>query len=104
MNETETQHLLHKVDRRDKIVRAIEVVILFVLAIVVFVTLLRLQSVIDQNQVNALQARKANIERQKETQDYIKCVLLLRYDTTPEELATRKGAEKALDRCASTNN
>lgn len=45
--------------------------------------------------------REANIHRQNETNAYIKCILLLRYDH-PElnEKSTREEVVTALDKCA----
>lgn len=44
--------------------------------------------------------REAQVKREVQTQEYIKCILLLQFDVSPEALKTREGAEKALDRCA----
>jgi hypothetical protein len=45
-------------------------------------------------------ARQQNIERQEQLKSYIKCIVLIRYDHTPESLTTREGVESALDGCA----
>lgn len=47
------------------------------------------------------EARKANIARQKNLEDYFKCLSVLKFDVSAEELTTRDGVIKALDSCAS---
>lgn len=101
--ETPNQELLSRVDRRDKLVRGVELAILFIIVLFNIFLGLRIQSVIDQNQADVLRAREANIQRQVELKDYIKCVLIIRFDYTPEELATKEGVTKALDTCAKTS-
>lgn len=49
---------------------------------------------------STLEARKANVSRQLQLSDQIKCLALIRFDVKPEVLATRKGTEAALDKCA----
>ena len=44
--------------------------------------------------------RDSQVKREVETQEYIKCIVLLRFEVTPEQIATKEGAEKALDSCA----
>jgi hypothetical protein len=100
---TKGEALLRKVDRRDKVMRLAEIAILFALVLFNVFTAVRLQNVIDQNQADTLQAREANIARQDELKDYIKCVLLIRYDVPPEHLTTRDGAEQSLDTCAANS-
>lgn len=98
--DSPAQKMLNKADR--SIHRAIigGIVMLFVVAALNVFAAVRLQYIIDKNQEDVIQARQANIERQSEQKDYIKCVLLLRFDATPQQLATREGASKALDECA----
>ncbi len=97
---TPAQVKLNQLDRRDKIVRAVELFVL--LAVVLFNVFLglRLQQVIDENNRATVEARMANIERQGELKDYVKCVILIGFDNTPEQLATREGTEAALIKCA----
>lgn len=59
------------------------------------------QTIINNNQAGTLQARKDNIQRQKDLNGYIKCLVLLRYDRpdiTPA--SSRQDTESALDNCA----
>lgn len=102
--ETNTQRTLKKIDDRNK--RTVIVVIVVLLAATIFGVFLnlKLQQVIDRNQEEARQARAANIDRQGEMKNYIKCILLIRFDSTPEALATRGGAEAALNACAAAKS
>lgn len=61
----------------------------------------QIQSIINNNQKSTLEARGANVQRQVELKNYIKCILLIRYDN-PNLTATspRADTELALDRCA----
>lgn len=100
---TKGEALLRKVDRRDRLMRAIELGVLFALVLFNIFISIRLQTIINQNQTEALQAREANTARQNELKDYIKCVLLLRFDAPPEQLVDRDGVEGALDTCAANS-
>lgn len=51
-------------------------------------------------QDSTIQARKDNIRRQQDNEDYIKCLVLVKFDVPPEQLTTRDGVAKALDDCA----
>lgn len=101
--ESANERLIQKVDRRDKQMRIAETLMLLALTIFNVFTAVRLQQVISQNQANTLEARQQNIQRQNQLQGYIKCILLLRYNATPESLATLEGAEAALDACAKSS-
>lgn len=57
-------------------------------------------SVNAQNKKATLDARAANAQRQQGLKDYIKCLSLLRFDYTPEQLTTKNDVSKALDSCA----
>lgn len=60
------------------------------------------QQIIQDNQRSTLEARKANIARQSQQTDYIKCIVLITYDH-PEYLTTRPTRDQisaALDNCA----
>lgn len=93
MPETSSERLLKKIERKDTIIRSVQLIVLtFISVFNIFFA------------VQTLDARQANIQRQDELKDYIKCILLIRYDSTPEQLATRKGGEAALDHCASADN
>ncbi len=60
-----------------------------------------LQEIINSNQRSALEARKANAVRQTEIKDYVKCIVLLRYDNpTLKADSPRTDVEAALDKCA----
>lgn len=98
--ESPAQQFLARVDARDKMARAAGIAILLALVVFNVFTAIRLQNVIDQNQRDTLEARQANTARQNELKDYIKCVLLIRYDVPAEALTTRDGVEAALDACA----
>ncbi len=96
------QEALERVDRRDRLVRAIELFVFTCLVVFNVLIGVGILKVIDQNQKDALvRSEQASLDR-KEQKDYIKCVLLIRFDTPPEDLTTRKGVEKALDACAAT--
>lgn len=100
--QSPTQKLLVKVDKRDKLVRTIEIAMLLVFGVFSVFLAIRLQFVIDQNQRDSLRrSHQAQIDR-SETKDYIKCILLIKYDTPAEQLTSREGTEKALDLCANS--
>jgi len=62
---------------------------------------LLVQSIIVDNQRSAVEARKTNAQRQTEIKDYVKCIVLLRYDNpTLTTNSPRADTEAALDRCA----
>lgn len=98
--DSPAQKMLKKVDRRSFVAVVFGIGLLLIVTVFNVFTAVRLQYIIDKNQEDTLQARDANVDRQEELQGYIKCVLLLRFDTTPEQFATREGASKALDDCA----
>lgn len=100
IKDSPAQEFIRTVDKRDKVIRVIEVVCLLALALFSLYTSIRLQYVIDQNNAATVDARQANVARQDELKDYIKCVLLIRYVVPPEDLADYDGAEEALDTCA----
>lgn len=62
---------------------------------------LQVKQLIVENQRSTLQARQANVERQQDLQNYVKCLTLLRFDN-PElgPQSTRSQVESALDKCA----
>lgn len=98
--ESPAQKTLAKIDARDKVIRLIELTIVFALVIFNLFVGLRLQNVIDQNQA-------ASIERSHEAQadrdsikSYIKCVLLIRFNNDPSTLVTKQAVSEALDACA----
>lgn len=94
------QEALAKIDNRDKLVRAVEItILLFVVAFNIFLGL-RIQSVIDQNQRDAKARSEAAQQDRNEQKDYIKCVLLIKFDDPPADLTTKVGTSKALDACA----
>lgn len=98
-----SQDLISKVDRRDKLVRGVE---LFVLACVVGFNIflgLRLQQVINQNNASTVAARQQNIDRQNDLKNYIKCLSLVRFNQPPVDLSSKTAVSKALDQCAQTN-
>lgn len=98
--DTPVQELIKKTDRQVGRAVYFSVAILVLLTIFNVVTAVRLQTVINQNQKDALTARQANIDRQGELKDYVKCVLLISFDVPKDQLTTRQGTEKALDHCA----
>lgn len=102
--QSPSQALIAKVDKRDKLVRIIEVAILMTVVVFNVFVGLRIQTVIDNNNAATVQARKDNVERETQSQQYIKCIVLLRFNTTPMALQTKAGVEKALDACASEIN
>lgn len=97
------QEFITKVDARDRAVRGFEIAVLFVLVIFNIFSAIRLQNVIDQNQSDALVRSQTASQERQESKDYIKCILLIRYDTPAEKLTTRDGTEAALDACAKSS-
>lgn len=98
---SENELKLRQLEARDRKLRIFQVVVLLGIVMFNIFTAIRLQNVIDRNQANAVEARKSNIARQDELKNYIKCIILLRYDNTnlgPD--SPRKDVETALDRCA----
>lgn len=95
-----SQELIKKVDDRDKLVRAIEVVILLVVVAFNIFLGLRLQSVVDTNRLEAEQRAMTAGGDSNENKRYLKCLALIRFDAPPEDLTTREGMSKALDNCA----
>lgn len=101
IDKSPSQDFIGKVDRRDKLMRIIEVFMLLVIVLFNVFFGLRLQSVINKNNQTATDSRKTNAQRQNEIQDYIKCVVLIRFDDPPlPATATREETSKALDECA----
>lgn len=91
---------LQKLDRRDKLMRVFEVIVLAGLVVFSVFNQMRLQQIITQNEKNSNAARQIIINQQEEAEGYIKCVLLIRFTHTAADLATKEGASKALDDCA----
>ena len=98
--DSPAQQTLQKLDHRDRFIRTVEIFILILVVVFNIFLGVRLQQVINNNQIETVAARQANIKRQQDLEQYIKCVLLIRYDVPPEQLTTRKGTEAALDKCA----
>lgn len=101
---SDAQKFIIKTDRRDKLVRGIEVfILLIVVAFNIFLGV-RLNQVIDQNQKDTLvRAAQASQDRD-ELKGYIKCLVLLRFDVPAEQLTARDGVASALDACAVANS
>ncbi len=94
--KSDSQKFIDRVERRDKMVKIFEVIILFgLVAFNVFTVI--------QNQRSALERSAIATQERAETKEYIKCVLLIRFDVPEKELTTREGAEKALDDCAKSS-
>lgn len=100
--QSPAQETLAKIDKRDQRIRIIELTIVFAMVIINLFVLLRLQQVIDQNNRATIEARQQNIERQNDQKNYIKCVLLIRFNEPPVDLTTKSSVSKALDQCAQT--
>ncbi len=112
MEESEYDNAIQSVDKILKPLLVLTViyviVIMTVIAWKVFVVANKIdnnvsqtQTIINNNQAGALQARKDNIQRSDESKGYIKCLLLLKYDRpdiTPA--SSRADTEAALDNCA----
>lgn len=63
----------------------------------------RTQSIIMTNQSSTVEARKANVKRQENIKNYVKCITLARFDN-PELVSptvTKQQVSDALDKCAS---
>lgn len=101
--ESVGKNTLRKIEHRSSQLMTIAIILLVTVSGFNVWSSIRLQQVIDENNTTTVQARKVNIQRQNELKDYIKCVLLIRFDVPPDQLSTRKGAEKALDICATNN-
>lgn len=102
--EPQGEKLLTKLDRRDRVTRGLEVVVLLILMAINIFGLFRIESIIKSNQVGTIEARKANAARQDELKGYIKCIVLLRYDNPNlNSESPRVDVEIALDKCAKVN-
>lgn len=98
--ESPAQKTLAKIDARDKVIRLIELTIVFALVVFNLFVGLRLQNVIDQNQAASLQrSHEAQTDRDS-IKSYIKCVLLIRFNNDPQLLVTKQAVSAALDTCA----
>lgn len=103
--KTPSEIKLDKIDNRDKLVRAVELIVLAVLVCAQLASTVALQNVINENQKRTVAARAANAQRQQEQKDYIKCIILLKYDAPNlNAQSTRSDVETALDNCATKTN
>jgi hypothetical protein len=98
VSENELQ--LRKLDHRDILMRIVQNVALFVVVAINLLTLMNMQQVIDQNQKSALDRSNQAARERAETKNYIKCVLLIRYDMPEGAVFTREQSSDALDKCA----
>jgi len=80
---------LRKLDRRDMTLKSFLVFLAIAATILIASGLLKIH---DNGQQSARQAIT--------NKEYIKCVVLLRFDMSESEKASRKATEKALDDCA----
>lgn len=64
------------------------------------VGLFEIQQNISANQASTIQARQDNTNRQINLKNYVKCVLLLRFDPGLIPTSTKADVSKALDECA----
>lgn len=103
IEESPAQKALAKIDKRDRLVRGIEIGLLLVVVGFNVFTGVRLQNQIEANNKATIAAREQNIGRQTEIKDYIKCLSLLKFTAPPESLTTKEGVTKALDACAANN-
>lgn len=82
-------------------VEALQYILIIAVLIVNIIGIVKIQTVINDNQAQTIVARQQNIQRQQEIKDYIKCLILLRYDNpTLTVNSTRAQTEAALDKCA----
>lgn len=88
------EEAIRSLDKRDKFTRGLAIVILlFVVAFNIYT--------IQANKADTLKAREANTARQAEIKEYIRCIVLLRYDNpTLTAQSPREDVENALDKCA----
>lgn len=95
------QVTLERIDRRDRVVRVLQAMLLFfVLAFNIFIAIQILQIIQQNNTASIERAEQATTQR-NDQQGYIKCIVLLRYDNPglgPD--SPRADVEKALDACA----
>lgn len=101
--QSPSEGLIEKVDRRDRLVRIMEVGLLFALTLFNVAAVVQTQQIISRNERNTQEARQANIDRQVQMTAYIKCIILIRYDTPAADLTNREGTEAALDKCATSS-
>lgn len=94
------QQFIAKAERRDKVQRSVEVFVLICVVVFNLFIGLRLQQVIDQNNQATVTARQQNIDRQNDLKDYIKCILLVRFNQPPVDATSKAAVSKALDECA----
>lgn len=100
---SDSQELLTKVDERDKLVRAIEIIIL-VIAVTFNVFLgLQFRTALEDSRAEAKSRSEAAQIDRDEQEEYFKCLSVLRFDVPAEILNTREGVIKALDSCAAAN-
>lgn len=96
-----SEKLIHKIDARDRLMRVLEVVALLIIMGINIFGLFQIESIIKTDQAGTVAARQANKDRQQQITDYIKCLVLLRYDApTLGPQSTRAETEAALDKCA----
>lgn len=91
---------LRRLDQRDMAFRILAIMILLVPTIFNIFSAIQLQRLVKQNRNETLAARRVNFERQDQTQNYIKCILLIRFDYPPTSLTNREGIVNALDDCS----
>lgn len=99
-DQSPAQSFIKKIDRRDKLVRIIEIVFLVIAISFTIFGLIRIQQLISLSQQETLQRSEKAAQERGETKQYIRCILLIRFDNPPETLTTREGVAKALDNCA----
>lgn len=82
-------------------VEALQYILIIAVLVVNIIGIVKIQTVINDNQAQTIAARQTNLQHQQEIKDYIKCIVLLRYDNpTLTVNSTRSETEVALDKCA----
>lgn len=63
-------------------------------------SIFQLRNFVVDNQRGVLVARQDNRRRQEEIKNYVRCILLLRFEIAQEDFGNEKVVTEALDRCA----
>lgn len=102
MNDTSTgEEKLQKLERRDTVFKGFALLVLALAVAFNMFSAFHLLGEVDRFRQETLIAREANIERQEKIQDYIKCVVLLRFYEPPiTEDSIEQEVRDALDSCA----
>lgn len=85
-------------------VEALQYIFLLAVVILNIIGLVKIQTIIDENQQSTLAARQANMDRQDKIINHIDCVLLLnkKYPNVNFQTLSYDDSKAYLDKCAKT--